>query len=93
MVSESFEQNFHKACSAVARKNFQRKYMISVITLTLSQKELNLIVQSMYELPAEWDFVFAQGKPMAYNKTTQYEENISLKNNLQAWLFIISYAG
>jgi len=54
---------------------------------------MNLIVQSIYELPAEWGFVFAQGKPMAYNKTTHYEENISLKNNLQIWWFFISYAG
>ena len=68
---------FHKACSAVANKNFQRKYINSVITLTLFQKEMNLIVQSMYELCGEWGFVFAQGKLMAYNKTTQYEENIS----------------
>ena len=53
MVPESFEQNLHKACSAVACKIFQRKYINSVITLTLFQKELNLIVQSMYELRAE----------------------------------------
>jgi hypothetical protein len=53
MVPESFEQNFHRACSAVANKNVQRMYIISVITQTLFQKEMNLIVQSMYELLAE----------------------------------------
>jgi hypothetical protein len=51
---------------------------------------MNLSVQSMYELCAEWAFVFAQGKLMAYSKTTQYEENISLKNSLQVWWFFIS---
>jgi hypothetical protein len=30
---------------------------------------------------------------MAYNKTTQYEESIALKNYLQVWWFIVSYAG
>jgi len=93
MVYQSFEQNFHKSFSVVASKNFQRKNISSVITLTLFQKEMNLIVQSMHELPAEWGFVFAQGKPMAYNKTTQYEENIYLKNNLQVRWFIVPYAG
>ena len=53
MVPESFEQNFHKACSAVGSENFQRKYISSIITLTLFQKEMNLIVQTMCELPAE----------------------------------------
>jgi hypothetical protein len=86
MVPESFEQNLHKACSAVACKIFQRKYINSVITLTLFQKELNLIVQSMYELRAEWGFVFAKGQLMACKKTTLYEEKVSLKkcNMLQS---------
>jgi hypothetical protein len=53
MVPESFEQNFCRACSAVVSNNFQRRYIISVITQTLFQKEMNLSVQSMYELHAE----------------------------------------
>ena len=44
MVPESFEHSFRKAYSAVASKNFQRKYISSVITQTLFQKELNLSV-------------------------------------------------
>jgi hypothetical protein len=91
MVPESFEQNFHKTCSAVASENFQGKYINSVITLTLFQKEMNLIVQSMYEFTCWMRFCIAQRKLMAYNKTTQYEENISLKNNLQVLWYIVSY--
>jgi hypothetical protein len=44
---------------------------------------MNFIVQSIMSYRLNEVLVFAQGKPMEYNKTTHYEENISLKNNLQ----------